>query len=133
MPATSFLLQAQTKSVIMNAPIHIESNDFLLHRLTSGDASPHFLSWLNSAEMLSSLNLPALNFTPEQLAQFIASFDNLHNYLHVITLSITHTSPVPYKAGGFSTLTQALKGAQNRSHLCISFCLWASCAKNLGS
>lgn len=62
------------------APIHIETNGFLLRSLTPTDVNDRFLRWLNDADMLRGLNLPALNFTQEQLAAFIASFNNYHNY-----------------------------------------------------
>lgn len=61
-------------------PVYIETNGFLLRTLTPADVTPDFVKWINSPELLAGLNLPALGFTKEKLAQFIASFDNLHNY-----------------------------------------------------
>lgn len=65
---------------LAGSPVHIETNGFLLRSLTPADASPSFLKWINSSEMIQGLNLPPLNFTEEQLPKFIASFDNRHNY-----------------------------------------------------
>lgn len=62
------------------APVHIETNGYLLRSLTPDDVSQRFLGWLNDLDMLRGLNLPPLNFTLEQLAAFIGSFDNYHNY-----------------------------------------------------
>lgn len=63
------------------APVHIETNGFILRSLTTADITPRFVQWINSRELLSGLNLPALNFTREKLAQFIASFDNRTSYI----------------------------------------------------
>lgn len=63
------------------APVYIETNGFLLRSLTAADATPRFLQWLNSPELLNGMNLPPLNFTQQSLAQFISSFDNRNGYL----------------------------------------------------
>lgn len=63
------------------APVYIETNGYLLRSLTAADATPRFLQWINSPELLNGLNLPPLNFTQQSLAQFISSFNNLNNYL----------------------------------------------------
>jgi len=62
------------------APVHIETNGYILRSLTPADVTPRFVAWLNDQEMLAGLNLPTLNFSLEQLREFVAGFDNLRNY-----------------------------------------------------
>ncbi|UDM48871.1 GNAT family N-acetyltransferase [Cupriavidus sp. MP-37] len=63
------------------APLLVETGDFLLRSLVPADANERFLAWLGNEEMLRGLNLPLLNFTLPELADFIAGFDNQRNYL----------------------------------------------------
>ncbi|HEY4254062.1 MAG TPA: GNAT family N-acetyltransferase [Roseomonas sp.] len=62
-------------------PVMLTAGRYHLRNLTAADATPRFLAWLNSQEMLRGLNLTALNFTLEQLQGFLTGFDNLHGYL----------------------------------------------------
>lgn len=62
-------------------PVHIRTNGFILRSLTPADVTPRFLAWLTSKEMVHGLNLGELKFDMEGLRRFVASFDNLHNYL----------------------------------------------------
>lgn len=62
------------------APVHIETNGFVLRSLTAADANPRFAQWLNGAEMREGLNLPPLDFDVARLAAFIASFDGRQNH-----------------------------------------------------
>ncbi|RUS65838.1 hypothetical protein CUZ56_02683 [Saezia sanguinis] len=71
----------QMKQHGAGAPVHIETNGFILRSLTAADATPRFLQWINSSEFLSGLNLRALNFTHEKLVRYIESFDNRNGYL----------------------------------------------------
>lgn len=71
----------QMKQHGAGAPVHIETNGFILRSLTAADATPRFLQWINSPEFLSGLNLRALNFTHEKLVRYIESFDNRNGYL----------------------------------------------------
>ena len=73
--------QTRTQNRPSGAPVYIETNGYLLRSLVPADVTPRFLQWMNSPELLSGLNLPALNFTSASLAQFIAGFNNLNNYL----------------------------------------------------
>lgn len=70
----------QRASNLAGVPIFIETNGFLLRSLTPNDVSASFLAWMNSPEMMEGLNLPPLNFTHAQMAEYISRFDNLHNY-----------------------------------------------------
>lgn len=75
------LFSPPTIRVLEGTPVSLAAGRYLLRSLTPGDATPRFLTWLNSPEMLQGLNLSALNFTLEQLRRFIAGFDNRQNYL----------------------------------------------------
>jgi RimJ/RimL family protein N-acetyltransferase len=68
-------------TALRGAPVHIETNGYVLRSLIPADATPRFLEWLNSEKMLAGLNLPPLNFSLDQLRGFIAGFDNRNNYL----------------------------------------------------
>ncbi|MFV0548351.1 MAG: GNAT family N-acetyltransferase [Limnobaculum xujianqingii] len=61
-------------------PIYIETNGYLLRSLTPNDVTPDFLKWMNSQDMMEGLNLPPLNFTHQQLADYTKQFDNHRNY-----------------------------------------------------
>ena len=63
------------------APVHVETNGFLLRSLVPADATPSVVSWINSDEMRDGLNLAPLNFDLDRLRHFIGSFDGLHNHL----------------------------------------------------
>lgn len=63
------------------APLLVETGDFLLRSLVPADANERFCTWLSNEEMLRGLNLPVLNFSLPELADFIAGFDNKRNYL----------------------------------------------------
>lgn len=70
----------QQASNLAGVPIFIETNGFLLRSLTPSDVSASFLTWMNSPEMMEGLNLPPLNLSPQQMAEYVARFDNKHNY-----------------------------------------------------
>lgn len=61
-------------------PIFIETNHFLLRSMMPNDVSVSFLRWMNSQEMMEGLNLSSINFTKEQMVEYIRSFDNVNNY-----------------------------------------------------
>lgn len=65
---------------LAGVPIFIETNGFILRSLTPKDVSASFLAWMNSAEMMEGLNLPPINFSPQQMAEYIKQFDNHRNY-----------------------------------------------------
>lgn len=74
-------LNSNTVRSNASAPLYIETNEFLLRSLIPSDASPAMVKWLNSPKLLEGLNLPPLNFDEKSLTKFIASFDNVRNYI----------------------------------------------------
>lgn len=63
------------------APVHIETNGYLLRSLTAQDVTPRFVEWLNNSDMLSGLNLASLNLNLEQLKAFVSRFDNHNSFI----------------------------------------------------
>ena len=61
-------------------PVFIETNNFLLRSMVPNDVSVSFLRWMNSRDMMEGLNLASINFTKEQIIEYIRGFDNLNNY-----------------------------------------------------
>ncbi|WP_434778194.1 GNAT family N-acetyltransferase [Neisseria sp. Ec49-e6-T10] len=61
-------------------PIYIETNGYLLRSLTPADITEAFLTWMNSTEMMEGLNLPPINFSAQQLSDYIKQFDHKTNY-----------------------------------------------------
>ncbi len=72
--------QATPRPHLAGIPIHIETNGYLLRSLTPADVNADFLTWINSAEMMEGLNLPPVNFSAQQLAEYIKQFDHQHNF-----------------------------------------------------
>ncbi|OHT18198.1 GNAT family N-acetyltransferase [Edaphosphingomonas haloaromaticamans] len=62
------------------APVHIETNGYVLRSLSPADVTPRFAAWLNDAPLRDGLNLPPLDFSLERLRAFVASFNDLHHY-----------------------------------------------------
>lgn len=62
-------------------PIHIESNGYIVRSLTPDDATTRFALWFQSPQMTRGLNIPNIQFDQEQLARFIADFNDLTKYL----------------------------------------------------
>lgn len=61
-------------------PVFIETNGYLLRSLTPADVSASFLQWMNSPDMMEGLNLSPINFSAQQLAEYVKQFDNKHNF-----------------------------------------------------
>lgn len=61
-------------------PIFLETHGFVLRSLVPGDITPRVLEWLSDPEMMRGLNLGGLDFTLEQLRNFVAGFDNRTHY-----------------------------------------------------
>lgn len=63
------------------APVHIETPHLITRSMTAADVTPDFVQWFNDPQMLQGLNLPALNFSLDGLRAFVASFNNVDNFL----------------------------------------------------
>jgi RimJ/RimL family protein N-acetyltransferase len=63
-----------------SGPVRLESNGYVIRSLRPDDATPAFLAWFSSPQMLAGLNIDDQKFTPQRLRDFIASFDNYRNY-----------------------------------------------------
>ncbi|PTD28003.1 GNAT family N-acetyltransferase [Sphingomonas fennica] len=74
------MVDAARSTGLASAPVHIETNGYVLRSLTPADVTPRFVEWLNGPGMLAGLNLAALNFDLEGLRRFVAGFDGLHNH-----------------------------------------------------
>lgn len=86
-PAT----ELQSDAVSPHKPVHIESGAYIVRSLNIDDASEELLQWLNRSDMLRGLNLSKVDFTLQQLRDFIAGFDNYHHYfLGIFDLSDNH-------------------------------------------
>lgn len=68
------------KSDMAGIPIFIDTNGYLLRSLTPDDVSASFLEWMNSKDMMEGLNLPPINFSAQQLTDYIKQFDNHRNF-----------------------------------------------------
>ena len=62
-------------------PVLIETERFNLRSLKPIDASERWLGWLKDPEVVHPTNAPVRHLSREQLARYIAGFDNNHNYL----------------------------------------------------
>ncbi|VFS47338.1 GNAT family N-acetyltransferase [Budvicia aquatica] len=65
---------------LAGVPVYIETNGYLVRSLAPSDVSDTFLQWMNSEDMMEGLNLPPINFSAQQLADYIAQFDNHRNF-----------------------------------------------------
>lgn len=63
-----------------SAPVHVETNGFVLRTVAPADVTARFAQWLDSEEMREGLNLAPLGMDAARLASFIASFDGLQNH-----------------------------------------------------
>ncbi|WP_157019366.1 GNAT family N-acetyltransferase [Mesorhizobium xinjiangense] len=72
--------QQRTDVNLRGEPIFLEIHGFVLRSLVPDDVTPRVLEWLSDAEMMRGLNLGGLNFTIEQLRNFVARFDNRTHY-----------------------------------------------------
>lgn len=78
-------------SDMAGVPIFIETNGYLLRSLTPNDVSAPFITWMNSQEMMEGLNLPPINFSAQQLSEYIKQFDNHRNFFIGIFDKTNHT------------------------------------------
>jgi len=62
-------------------PVLIETERFHLRSLKPVDVSERWLGWLKDPEVVHPANAPVRHLSREQLAKYIASFDNNQNYL----------------------------------------------------
>ena len=62
-------------------PVLIETERFNLRSLKPIDASERWLGWLKDPEVVHPTNAPVRKVSREQLARYIAGFDNIRNYL----------------------------------------------------
>lgn len=65
---------------VLGAPVHIETNGFVLRSVQPMDVTPHVLNWICSEPMRLGLNLPKLDFSIDTLRAYLASFDNMRQY-----------------------------------------------------
>ena len=59
----------------------LDLDGFYLRSLRKPDANADFISWMNDADMLAGMNLPAFNMSAADLQGYIGRADNLHKYL----------------------------------------------------
>lgn len=62
------------------APVHIETNGYLLRTVVPNDITTRAVDWVNSEAMRTGLNLPPLNFNLDRLRAFVDGFDGLNNH-----------------------------------------------------
>lgn len=103
MTGFTFSLQPGRQAAV-GQPIRVQTANYLLRSLVASDVTPEFTTWFNDPAMLLGLNIQALHFSMDGLRSFVASFNNLDNYL----------------IGVFDLETQTLRGffnfGLNRSH-----------------
>jgi hypothetical protein len=80
--AFSFALQPGNPAAIAQGqPVCIETEHYVTRSMKAADVTAEMVQWFNDANMLQGLNLSALNFSLDGLRAFVASFNNLDNYL----------------------------------------------------
>ncbi|TDS69621.1 hypothetical protein [Comamonas sp. JUb58] len=57
----------------------IDTGDYQLRTLTAKDASDTLVNWLNSPQLISSMNLPRFNYSLTSVRALLASFDRNFN------------------------------------------------------
>jgi RimJ/RimL family protein N-acetyltransferase len=62
-------------------PIQIETERFRLRSLKPVDASERWLGWVKDPEIVHPANAPVRHMTRQELANYIAGFDNYTRYL----------------------------------------------------
>lgn len=59
----------------------LDLDEYYLRSLRKPDANTEFTEWLNDADLLAGMNLPAFNMTVQDLQNYIGRANNLHKYL----------------------------------------------------
>jgi RimJ/RimL family protein N-acetyltransferase len=62
-------------------PVMLETDRFRLRSLKPSDVSERWLRWVADAEIVHPLNAPVRQLTRQELAGYVASFDNRRQYL----------------------------------------------------
>jgi RimJ/RimL family protein N-acetyltransferase len=62
-------------------PVQVQTERFELRSLTPADASDRWIGWAADPEVMAPLNSPARTLGREELANYIASADNIQRYL----------------------------------------------------
>lgn len=62
-------------------PISLTTERFLVRSATPADASERWCDWSGDPDIMGPLNVPARRMTKDQLARYIAGFDNDRGYL----------------------------------------------------
>lgn len=62
-------------------PVDLQTKRFALRSLTPSDASERWLGWLDDADVMQPLHMPARKSTLQEIATHIEQFDNDHRLL----------------------------------------------------
>ena len=62
-------------------PVDVETPRFLVKSMTERDATGLFRAWIGNAELMAALNMPARRLSPNDIARFMAGFDDRTRYL----------------------------------------------------
>jgi len=62
-------------------PVDVETPRFLVRSMTERDATGLFRAWIGNPELMAALNMPARRLSPNDVARFMASFDDRTRYL----------------------------------------------------
>ncbi|MGE0238809.1 MAG: GNAT family N-acetyltransferase [Parvibaculaceae bacterium] len=62
-------------------PISIETERFLVRSMTARDAGGIFRAWISNAELMGALNMPPRRLSADDVARFVAGFDDRTRYL----------------------------------------------------
>lgn len=66
---------------LISAPVHIETNGYLLRSMMPEDVTPRVVDWINDQSMRAGLNLGPLNFNLDRMRAFVRNFDGLNSHL----------------------------------------------------
>lgn len=61
--------------------VRVETVGYVLRNIVAADVTPQFAAWFDDPLMLQGLNLDALHFSVDGLRAFVASFNNIDNFL----------------------------------------------------
>ena len=79
--AGKFSSKARRPAPSVGKAFQLDVAGFYLRSLRKPDATSDFVNWMNDADLLAGMNLPAFNMTTADLQDYIAKANNLHKYL----------------------------------------------------
>lgn len=92
----------------MGRPVNLTTTRFVVRSCTPADASERWLGWSADPDVMGPLNVPARRMSREELARYIARFDNDNAYLIAV-----FTKAMPVHIGFFMVDTNKMHATAN--------------------